>query len=78
MKKLTFILVIAAFIMSGCHRSGVPAATLLPSKENQWKPYNFIVKKTVDNYGANKAQFAIQTVIVLSRSRDTSFFEYPW
>ena len=61
-------------IMSvSCNRAGVPAATLLPAKQDNWQHYNGDIKTVVDKYGAKNAQFAVETGIIISKTRDTSF-----
>jgi len=76
MKKIVSISIMAVtfLIMSvSCNRAGVPAATLLPAKQDNWQHYNFDKKATVDKYGADKAQFATESELYIYRTRDTSF-----
>lgn len=71
MKKL-IIFAVLALVMSSCSRKMVPNVSL-EKKEDTWAPYNFQVKKVIDQYGAENAQFAIESPITISKTRDTSF-----
>lgn len=55
-----------------CSKKMVPSKPL-EKKEDTWAPYDFQVKKIVEQYGAENAQFAIESPITISKTRDTSF-----
>lgn len=71
MKKIAILACIAMMTIS-CSKKVVPNKSL-EKKEDTWAPYTFSVKKIVDQYGAENAQFAIETSITISKTRDTSF-----
>jgi predicted small secreted protein len=77
MKKiitLPMIAIVLFLFTTSCSKKALP--TIIPPVQKNiedWRQYDFKIKEIIDQYGAEKAQFAIESEISIANKKDTIF-----